>query len=194
MVRFGLHIGLCLLATAAAGQTFDERSARAEMFSTKGYGIQVSGGLSEKDRATVQALIPIMGKETGQGVRYYTSIAYAPDQGLVSEALQGAVNFHSPSAADAAALAACETNRRGGRPCAIAARVVPKNYERRALTLSVDATEALQGDYRRSRSPKALAISPTSGAWGIGRGDQAAIAACADNKERPRDCRVVVRD
>ena len=194
MYRIALTVFLCFTATAGIAQTFDEKSARAALFPTKGYGIQVSGALSEKDRATAKALIPILGRETGQGVRYYTSIAYAPDQGLVSESLQGAVNFHSPSAADAAALAACEAIRRGGRPCAIAARVVPKNYERRALTLSVDATAAFQGEYRRSKAPKALAVSPTSGAWGIGNSDQSAIGACANSRERPRDCRVVVRD
>ncbi len=194
MFRFSLVLTVGFFATAASAQNFDEGSASAQLFSTKGYGLRVSGSLSEKDRATIKALIPLMARKMGQGVRYYTSIAYAPDEGLVSETLQGAVNFHSPAAADAAAIAACNAVRRGGKRCVLAARVVPENYERRTLTLSVEATSAFETQYRRAQAPKAFAISPTSGAWGIGKSDAAAVANCAEKRKNTRDCKVVIRD
>ncbi|MXQ07046.1 5-aminolevulic acid synthase [Alphaproteobacteria bacterium GH1-50] len=182
------------LAGPVAAQTLDTSGARAVLFRADGYVVQVSGQLSERDRATVRALIPVMSKEMGQDIGYYSSIAYAPDEGLISEALQGAMNYHSPAASDRAALAACDRARKGGRPCALAGRVVPKNFAPAPFTMSHGATEAFERDYRRQRGAKSFAISPSGGTWGIGRSDAEAVAECRSAGQGAGDCTVVIRD
>ncbi len=188
-------LAFCLIATAAQAQVLDQNTARKMLFSTRGHTIQVSGGLSETDAKTIRALIPFMAEQMRQPVKYFTSIAWSPDDGLVSDALQGAVNFHSTEASDSAAIAACNKARSAGaRGCELAARVVPKGYKPQFLTLSSDATEGFNRAYRRARSPKALAISRATGAWGIGAGDASAIASCAGDARGAGDCTVVIRD
>ena len=187
---------LILAATAlpAVAQTYDTAAARGVLFNAEGYVVQVSGNLSARDQATVRALIPVMSKEMGQDIGYYSSIAYAPDEGLISEALQGAMNYHSPVASDRAALAACDRVRRGWRPCALAGRVVPKGFSPAPFTLSHGATDAFQREYRRLRGGKSFAISPSGGTWGIGRNDAEAVAECRSAGQGARDCTVVIRD
>lgn len=189
-MRLALFLSLVLLAFPAAAEVLTAKEARAALFSTRGYETRVSGALSQRDRATVQALVPLIARQLNQPVRYYASIAYSPKDGLVHEALQGALNYHSPESADAAAIRACNKLRSRGAPaCRLAARVVPKGYAPRPLTLSVDATAAFERTYRRMRGPKAFAISRATGAWGVGESDAAAIRAC-----RVQDCEIVIRD
>lgn len=176
------------LATPAMAEVLDTKSARAQLFPIKGYEVRVSGKLSKADQRTVQALVPLMAKRLNQPVRYYASIAYSPADGLVHEALQGALNYHTPDAADAAAISACNTRKTKGN-CAIAARVLPKGYGARSLTLSVDATAAFDRKFRRLSGPKAFAISPRSGAWGYGATEAAAKAACGAS-----DCKIVIKE
>ena len=69
-----------------------------------------------------------------------------------------------------------------------------RGYEPRALTLSYDATGAFERAYRRERSPKAMAVSPVTGAFGIGKSADAAIAACRGGTAGAGECRVVIAD
>ena len=79
------------------------------------------------------------------------------------------MNFHSIDAARSAAAAACTPLRSAGAlPCAIAAVIVPKSFKPSGLTLSLDATAAFDKTFRRAPSPKAFAISRSTGAFGAG--------------------------
>lgn len=186
---FFTFFAVALSAVPAMAQVADTKSARSMLFPTKGHAIQVSGKLSDTDRATVVGVIPLMAKQLNQPVRYYASIAYSPDDGLVHEALQAAMNYHTVAAADAAAIAACnKVKSSGARSCQVAARVVPKGYKPTSLTLSVEATEGFNKTYRKTRGDKAMAISETTGAWGMGQTDSAAIGQCG-----AADCKIVIR-
>lgn len=182
-------LALCLAAPAAA-QVLDTREARKELFSLRGYEVVVAEGLSKTDAATVRAIVPLMAEQLRQPVRYYAAIAFSPGDGLVHESLQAAMNFHSIDAARSAAAAACTPLRSAGAPpCAIAAVIVPKSFKPAGLTLSLDATAAFDKTFRRAPSPKAFAISRTTGAFGTGSSDGAALSACG-----VADCEVVIRD
>ena len=182
-------LAVAILAAGPAKAQVSEAEARAMMFPVKGHTIQVSGKLSDFDKTVVTGVIPLMAKELRQPVRYYASIAYSPDDGLVHEALQAAMNYHSVAAADAAAIAACDAFKStGAQSCQVAARVVPKGYEASALTLSVDATDGFNRTFRRSSELASFAVSDATGAWGMGANDSAAIEQCG-----AQDCRVVIR-
>ena len=173
-----------------AADVMDTKTARQQLFAEKGYGIQVSGRLSDQDRQTVIAVIPLIAKQLNQPVRYFASIAYSPDDGLVHEALQGAMNYHTTDAADAAAIAACnKTKSPGTQVCRVAARVVPKRYEPSELTLSVEATIGFNKTFRKTRGAKSFAISEATGAWGMGTTDDAAKGRCGVG-----DCKIVIRE
>ncbi|MCE6952926.1 5-aminolevulic acid synthase [Cereibacter sphaeroides] len=126
---------------------------------------------------------------------YYGAIAVAPDEGLASEATVAAANHHTTEAASAAALAACEAKRKGGRRCEIVGLIRPAGWSSRELSLSSDATRGLREDYG-TRGARALAISASTGRWGLGAGEGAAetaIAACAAGKGA-QDCAIAVAD
>ena len=192
---FSAFVMSILMATPAVSQSINGAEARAQLFSTKSESIQLSDALSKQDRATITALIPLMEKQMRTPVKYYSAIAYAPDEGLVSDSLQGAFNFHTTRAADAAALAACnKVKKSSSSDCRLAARVLPKGYKARELTLSYDATEGFNRVYRKQRGAKSFAISTTSGAWGLGATDAEAIASCNQDAGRATDCSVVIKD
>jgi hypothetical protein len=176
-------------------QTLTTREAQDTLFGTRGTAVAVSGALSAEDQDIMRRTIDLLEEQLNGPVKYYASIAYSPDQGLLSDALQSALNYHSVAAADAAALSACNAARAGGtQPCQIAARVVPRGYEPRALTMSYDATSAFGQVFRRARSPKAFAISDATGAYAIGTGAEAALATCRADRPGAADCRVVIAD
>ncbi len=187
---------LCALIASSplmAQSVTNTAGARAQVFATDREAVQLSSSLTKQEKGAIKALIPLLEKQMQIPVEYYSSIAYAPDQGLVSEALQGAFNHHSPAAADRAALRACaEAKPRGAGACRIAARVLPRGYKTRPLTLSASATRALLGNFSRQSSPKAYAISPATGAWGIGPSDRTAISRCRN--AGATDCQVIIRD
>lgn len=190
MTRFGVVIGFFLLAGGALAEPVDTKTARKVLFSIKGYEVVVSDALSKQDAATVKAIVPLMAEQLRQPVRYYTAIAWSPSDGLVHEALQAAMNFHSIAAAQAAAIAACQPERsEGAGPCEVAAVIVPKRYRAQNLTLSLDATAVFDKSFRRAPSPKVFAASRGTGAFGTGANDAAALSACGQ-----RDCEVVIRD
>lgn len=193
-MRIALIIAMLLLSGPVGAQVLDERGAKAALFPVRGHVVQVSSKLSERDQGTVRALVPLMAEQLRQPVRYYAAIAYSPKDGLAHASIQAAMNYHSIEASSNAAIAACNGLRSKGAPsCELAARMVPKRYKPQALTLSIDATAAFEKAYRKAKSPKAFAISKTSGSWGIGISDEAALAACEGNR-RARDCEIVIRD
>ncbi len=167
-----------------------QRQAQNALFPIRGMSVFVSPDLSATDQEIIRRTIDLLGEQLGAPVKYYAAIAYSPDEGLMSEALQSAGNFHSVAAADAAAIAACNAARASGtQTCKVAGRVLPRGYEPRDLTLSFDATSSFRKAYRRAKSPKAFAMSEDTGAYGIGAGADAAIAACG-----AADCEVVIAD
>ena len=177
-----LFVGIFALfsmTAAALAQPLSQREANAALFSVRGSAIQTAPSLTAQDTAIVIGVIDLLGKQLGGPVKYYASIAYSPSEGVVSESLQSALNFHSVAAADAAAKEACSRAKsRGSTACIVAARVVPQGYEPRGLTLSYDATNGFQKTYNRTRGPRALAASRSVPAWSIATTREAALAAC----------------
>ncbi len=192
MKRLVLMLAL-VVAGPLSAQTTNTAGANSQLFDPDRETVQLSSSLSKKDQAALKKLLPLLEQQMQRPVDYYSTIAYAPDQGLVSEALQGAFNYHSPAAADRAALRACsQAKPAGAGECRIAARVLPRGFKERAITLSADATRVFQRRFSRLTAPKVFAISPTSGAWGIGSSDSEAISGCG--KGGASDCRAVIRD
>lgn len=187
-----LAVAAAMLAAPAVAQVLDSRTAKGQLFDEKGYSLQISAALSKGDQATVKALVPLMAEQLRTPIRYYSAIAYNPDDGLVSESLQAAMNYHSTEAAAQAAVRACDSAKAARSACQVAAQIVPKRYKARPFTMSQTATIGFASNYLRQASPKALAMSPTTGAWGIGAGDAAAVAKCAE--DGARDCAVRIRD
>lgn len=177
-----------LFPVMATAQALNATSAAKQLFPVKGSTVVVSSSLSARDKQIAQTLVTLLEQQQGEPIYYYFSIAYSPADGWASESLQSANNFHSVAAADAAAMRACDAAKSGGT-CTVVARVVPKSYKERDLTMSVAATEDFRRRYRRAGKPKAFAISPGSGAWGIGTSDAGAISDCGVT-----DCTVVIRD
>lgn len=195
MIRsIALAVLAALAAAPAPAQVLDEKAAARALFPLRGHAVQVHDGLSAQDQKIVRALVPLMAKQLRQPVRYYSAIAWSPGDGLVHDSLQAAMAHHSPQAAAAAAIAACNKLRGSGQPaCQVAAWILPRGYKAQPLTMSVDATAAFERSYRKLRGPRAMAISPSSGAWSIAASDAAAVSGC-EGTARPGDCRVVIRD
>jgi len=126
---------------------------------------------------------------------YYAAVAIAPDEDILkSEATMLVANHNSAETAAAAALAGCNNARTGGGDCVVAAIVRPKNWQARALQLSVEGTLALQNDYGK-RGERAMATSAETGFFGLAQGagaQGAALAACA--AKGATDCVVAVAD
>ena len=174
---------LALLATLLAGPAtaqavLDRDAAAAQLFDARGVvvSIQRHAFLSEADVATLGALPRVA------TLKYYGAMAAHPSDGLQSARTRGAFNFHSVKTARAAALAGC------GAGCVVVADILPRGYAPdRALTLNQDATAAVSGRAGRRAGPDAaLAVSRTTGAWGLGAGGAAALATCA--AEGAGDC------
>ena len=170
-----LAVALCALALPAAADPIGASEAAAQLYPAD--AVEVARyqlpGLSEQE---LNALMTV-----ARSQRYYAAVAYAPDAGILAEPTVLAANYHSPEAARAAALSGCDGRRRGGARCTLALEVRPQGWQARALMLSADATAGFDEQYRRAGGTRALAVSATSGQWGIGRGSSAtndAIAAC----------------
>ena len=163
------------------------REARGLLFAEDGaveWEVIADPALDPSDAATLDAL------NTVQPQPYYAALALAPDAGLASEVTALAANYHDEANARTAALEACEANRDGeGRPCIVALVIRPQGWEPgQPLQLSSQATAALNDDYRAMpRRARALAISPTTGQWGLGASRSEAVAACG-----AADCVAVV--
>lgn len=182
------------MAAPAPAEVPDTKAAKKSLFSLRGYQVQVSENLSDGDAATVKAIVSLMAQQLRQPVRYYAAIAWSPDDGLVHDSIQAAMNYHSVDAAGKAAVDACMPLRsKGAAKCEVAAVIVPKRYKARDLSLSLDATAAFDKTYRKAKSPKAFAASRSGGGWGMGASDAAAVSAC-EASSGAKDCVVVIRD
>lgn len=175
-------------AAAPAQGVPDQAAAKRLLFPARGAQIAVTrhAFLTEIDLAALRELPRVA------QLKYYGALAAAPDAGFQSETTRGAFNFHSTASARAAALAECDAARAGGAPCVVVADILPRRYQAgRSLTLNQDATAAVAGrDFRRAGSDAVLAISPATGAWGLGDGPAAAVASCAAGGAR--DCEPAV--
>lgn len=169
-------------AFPAAAEPITGAEARDLLFGLRGQTVVVDQSLSALDQNVLRLVVEMAAERMRQPLYWYAAIAYAPDSGLTAEpGPVAAANHHGVAAADRAALAACDAARpAGSRPCVVAARVLPRNYEPRALELSFGATSAFRETYRRARGEKAMAISPTSGQFAIATGAGAAETAVAD--------------
>lgn len=130
-----------------------------------------------------------------ESIPFYGAVAISPTEGLYVEWINASGQFHSRAAAQAAAMAHCEANRKpASDKCVVVLEVVPRGWkEGLALTLSAPAASALRKSYRKLPKPRAFAISDATGDFGLARGDGArAIADCA--KKGASDCRIVVAD
>lgn len=187
-------LALTLLGAKAQGQVLTGDEAAQLLFSHKGHVVQVSSKLTALEKKIATGVVPLMASQLRQPVRYYAAIAYSPKDGMLHNSLQAAMNFHTPRAADKAAVAACNRLKSNSAPtCRVAARILPKRFKARDFTLSIDATVAFQRSYQTSAAPKSFAISPSSGDWGMGVSDRAALKVC-QAKGRSGDCKIVIRD
>ena len=133
-------------------------------------------------------------KTVGAGQPYYGAIAIAPDEGLMSEATVAAANFHDTASAATAALAECNGKKKTETECVIAAYIRPQGWTDVGFGLSSDATAAFE-DYNKRTG--ALAISPSTGAFGMAKGKTAAddaVKACMAKNEKATDCAVAVQN
>lgn len=179
-----MMLGL-LCAAAVHAEPMTAKAARKTVIVAKTAAVEVMAnvGLSAQDQTALELV--------GVQQPYYGAIAISPGDGLMSEATVAAANYHDTTAAQSVALAECDAKKTKPPPCVIAALIRPEGYEVRALQLSVDATAALRKDFPGNDG--ALAISAQTGAWGLGKGADAAITACAA-KGGATDCAVVVQD
>ena len=182
MLRSALLALTLLTGTATAQGLPDQSAAKRQLFDTRGAVVAVAphAFLSEADIASLRAL-----PEVAQ-LKYYGALAAHPADGLQAERTRGAFNFHSLASARQAALSGC------GSGCVIVAEIRPRDFrEGRTLTLNQDASEAVAGRaFRRAGSAATLAISPSTGAWGLGDGAAPATATCA--AAGARDCEPAV--
>lgn len=135
-------------------------------------------------------------KTVGATQPYYGAIAVSPDEGIMVEATVGAANHHSTDAASVAARAACDAKRKGKTPCAVVALIRPAGWSQRPFQLSSSATADF-AEYAKVRRDKAFAVSPSTGAWGMAKGRDAAtkaVADCAGKDVAPADCVLVLQD
>ncbi|MDQ1847863.1 DUF4189 domain-containing protein [Gemmobacter fulvus] len=181
--------GLCCLtlAGAAAAEPLTGKAAAKLMYPAEGSAVEMQSqeGLSAQDTAALTLV--------GTGQPYYGAIAISPAEGLMVEATVASVNYHDTDAAQAAALKGCEAKRKGAVACQVVALIRPEGWEARDLQLSADATAALKAHYA---APGALAISASTGLFGLAKGDaagDAAVKACED-KAKAGDCTVVIAD
>lgn len=184
----GVAIGL-MLAGAATAQTLNGKAAKAALFPPQGAEAEMhaEAGLPQDQVALL--------KTVAEGQPYYGAIAISPAEGLMSEATVAAANHHSVEAATVAALASCNARRKAEAPCAVAALIRPTGWEARPLQLSAEASAGFAKDYPRRKG--AMAVSASTGAWGIAKGAvaaEAAVAACKAKNAAATDCTLLIAD
>ena len=118
---------------------------------------------------------------------YYAAIAISPDEGLMSEATVAAANYHDTDSAAAAALAGCNAKKKGAADCVIVALVRPEGWQAQPVQLSSDASAGFA-----EAGGGAVAISASTGSWGVGADEGAALAACSERNANAADCAVVI--
>jgi len=188
----GLGLALVGLSTmAVAADPVTGKAAKSLLFAPEGAEVEMLGAglLSESDAAALTMV--------AEAQPYYGAVAISPDEGLMAEATVAAANYHDTATATLVALAGCDAKRRGKTACVVVALIRPRGWVPRALQLSAAATAGFAKDYK-GRGGKALAVSASTGLWGIATGNgaaAAAAAACAAKATPPAaDCVVAVQD
>ena len=175
-------MALVLLAGPALADPVTGKVAKGQLFGEVA-DVRVLDTTLPKDQAA--ALNTVLA-----GQPYYGAAALSPDDGLMSDATVLLANYHDIASASVAALAQCDAKRKGKTPCVIAATVQPKGWKQLSVQLSVDATNGFKTSYPASGG--AVATSAATGAWAIGGDGAAALAACKGQKQKPKDCAVVI--
>lgn len=175
-----------MLAAPALAEPISGKQAKKALFApvTAEVEILVGAGLPE-DLAKVLVMV-------GESQPYYGAIAIAPDEGLMAEATVAAANFHDTNAAATAALTECNAKKTSARECVVAAYIRPMGWKDAGFSLSSDATAAFKGYNMKTG---ALAVSVTTGAFGMAAGNAAGEAAmknCVAKNDRATDCALVV--
>lgn len=136
-------------------------------------------------------------KGIGASLSGYGAVAISPDEGVLVEWLSGVSQHHSIEAARTAAIDYCNSKKKpASADCVSLVEVSPRGAKADAeLSLSEKANDALRTAFRKLDTPRAFAISPTTGDFGMDRGDGTrAVAACAAASNKANDCIVVVAD
>lgn len=188
--------GIAQSASDVVGEAvvLDGKTAKKMMFSHKGseFVVLKQDFMSDAD---VKLLNLMSGMDQFKAVLYYGAIAASPSDGVTHKATVATSTHHSPAAAAVAAISECNALRSGGPDCVVVAQILPKKYTEQTFSLSASATAILKKTYLRGGGPKAMAISPTTGSYGVAKGDgavDAALATCA--AESAADCLIVVQD
>lgn len=184
MANVFIGLGLTVaMAVPAGAQTMTGDSARAMLFAPKAAEVELTApDALPKDQAKVLKMV-------AQDQLYYAAIALSPDEGLMSEATVAAANYHDVDSAARAAIAECNAKKTGATDCVVVALVRPEGWAPAPLQLSSDAT----ADFA-NYAGGAVAISPATGAWGMGASPDEALATCAAKSDLATDCAVAVAD
>lgn len=184
-----LIIAAITLAGTAQAEPVNSKSAKSMLFKGKGRSVEVF----EADfmgKAEIKAL-----EQYARQFDYYGAFAVSAGDPVENASAVGLANFHSEGAARSAALMACNAKRTTGKECMILAVVHPKGFKPRVLTLSAEASDAVRKDFRKMEAPKGFAISPSTGAWAMARGDGGrALSSCNDRSQGARDCELAIFD
>lgn len=170
-----------LTALPAMAQTVTGDAAAAMLYPSHGAEVEMTPDILPKDQAKMLEMV-------AKDQPYYAAIAISPEEGLMSEATMAAANHHTVEAASAVALSQCNAKKKGVADCVIVAVVRPEGWEARPLQLSSSATE----DFANYSG--ALAISASTGSWGIGNSPDEAVAACEAKQQGATDCTVAIAD
>jgi hypothetical protein len=188
-MRFFASMALGLAFVGAAGaEPLIGKDAKAALYAPLKAEVEIlaAAGLPADQAAALQAV--------GGAQPYYGAIAISPENGLMSETTVAAANYHDTDAASVAALEGCNALKKGKPDCVVAALIRPKGWKETGLSLSSDATAAFK-DYDMKAG--ALAVSVTTGAWGMAAGDGAsdlAIADCVAKNAKATDCSMAIAD
>ncbi len=190
-------------AAMAAAQPLEPKQAKRVLFKGDKYvieqlegvdvgpvtGVQVENFLNAMQNPKVARQMQAMGFTVG----YYGAMAVQPGRPLSDKTMVLSNNLHSPEAASAAALRAC--NALEGPECVSVALILPRRYKPRELTLSHAATESFRDQWGRPKQPQYLAYSPSTPAFVIARGvgaDAVAIEKCNQATEGANDCVIAI--
>jgi len=185
--------------SAVAGEVLSQRQAYRQLYR--------AGKNTTQVRILRPDLVPDVYKAALQKAatveKYYEAFAVSPTEGMLAKSGTQAINFHSAAAAQNAAISGCNIKKaEASADCVVVAEFLPKRYRgAKGLTLSYNATRDFTKVYRRARRPKAFAISPSTGNWGMAlkaASDQAAAAAalatCNSKPSGNGDCVLTVAD
>jgi hypothetical protein len=173
--------GVALAGTAAQAQPIDAGTASGMIYPPKASQVEMlpTDALKRKE-AKVLGMV-------AADQPYYAAIAISPDEGLMSEATVAAANYHDVESASVAALAECNAKKKGAVGCIVVALVRPEGWQAQPVQLSSDASAGFG-----AAGGGAVAISASTGSWGVGGDADAAVAACTERNAAATDCTVVI--